>query len=153
VAVAGAEAGVQWQAVAGTFPWVPQLEALTPVTSGRTDRPDVGFQAGKDDAGLLFSGYLQAPADGKYTFSLKTDGGALLRVHEATVIDADFGYKAGEEKSESILLTAGKHPIRLYFVKRAAADKPSLDLQWSGPGIDKQPVPASAFWIGGNVKN
>ena len=136
--------GVTWQAFTGAFPWVPQLDAMTPASTGQADRPDIAVRPRDNNCGLLFSGYLQIPADGKYTFSLATDTGALLRIHEATVIDADFGYKRGTELSESILLKAGKHPLRLYYVRRAEGT-PSLSLQWSGPGIEKQPVPASAF--------
>ncbi|MGA2496260.1 MAG: sulfatase-like hydrolase/transferase [Tepidisphaeraceae bacterium] len=150
VAVAAVKPGITWQSFSGTFPWVPQFDAMTPASSGQSDRPDPAVSP--RDTGLLFSGYLQVPADGKYTFSLATDSGALLRIHEATVIDADFGYKPGQEISESILLKAGHHPFRLYYVHRPGGT-PALSLQWSGPGIDKQPVPATVFCHGDETKN
>ena len=40
------------------------------------------------------SGYIEAPVDGEYTFTLKSDNGAFLRLHEAQLIDADFNYQA-----------------------------------------------------------
>ncbi len=144
VSVSDVKAGVTWQAFAGEFPWVPQFDAMTPTAGGYAGRPDIAVRTRDNDLGLLFSGYLQIPADGGYTFSLATDASALLRIHEATVIDADFGYQSGKEVSESILLKAGKHPFRLYYVRRAGGTS-SLSLQWSGPGIEKQPVPASVF--------
>ena len=54
---------------------------------------------------------LVAPADGDYTFYLSTDTGALLRIHDATVIDADYGYVGGKEVSGMIKLKAGLHPV------------------------------------------
>ncbi len=75
--------------------------------------------------------------DGEYQFYLTT----LLRIHQATVIDADFGYKAGTDARGSILLKAGPHPFRLYYV-HGSKRMPQLGFNWSGPGIDKGPVPA-----------
>ena len=93
---------------------------------------------------MLITGFLHVPIDGVYTLTLATDTGAVLRLHEATVIDADFGYTGGKEISESIRLKAGKHPIRLYYVHHAGR-VPQLDMQWNGPSIESQPIPASAF--------
>jgi hypothetical protein len=72
----------------------------------------------------------------------------LLRVHEATVIDADFGYVSGSEKSGIIRLKSGKHPFRLYYVGsdlNTGKTPGALKLAWSGPGIAKQTVPAQAL--------
>jgi hypothetical protein len=68
----------------------------------------------------------------------------LLRIHESTVVDADFGYKGGSEQSGTIRLQAGEHPFRLYYARRG--DKtPLLNWSWSGPDIAKEPLPASVF--------
>ena len=93
---------------------------------------------------MFFSGYLNIPQDGDYTFFLRADTGAVLRIHDATVIDADFGYRGGEEASGSIRLQAGLHPFRLYYARGAKAS-PSLDFSWSGPQISKEVIPAGAF--------
>ena len=87
---------------------------------------------------------LRIPKDGEYVFHLRTDTGALLRIHDATVIDADYGYTEGKEVSGGIKLQAGLHPFRLFYVHRTK-DKPSLNFSWSGPGINEQPIPDSAF--------
>ena len=136
--------GVDWKLSEGIFPWVPNLESVICLGSGTSVRPDLSHRIPQGNFALEYSGYLQVPKDGNYTFVLSADRGCLLRIHEATVIDADFGYLARSEKSGSILLKAGLHPFRLYYVSRSLG-KPSLDFSWSGPDIAKQPVPASVF--------
>jgi arylsulfatase A-like enzyme len=137
--------GVDWKVYEGSFPWVPDLTALTPTTAGATNLPTLSVRPREDDFGILFSGFIEAPTNGNYTFYLKCDAGALLRVHEATVIDEDFGYRGGSERSGAILLKAGKHPFRLYYSRRTKGI-PELKWDWSGPGIPRQSVPASALF-------
>jgi len=63
---------------------------------------------------VYFEGYLQVPADGAYTFYVNGDAGSLLRIHETTVIDADYSFASGKEMQGKILLKAGLHPFRFY---------------------------------------
>ena len=136
--------GVRWQAYEGTFPWVPDFAILPAVAAGTADSPRLDKLPRKQDAGLYFTGYLQIPADGNYTFSLETDSGVVLRIHDATVIDADFDQPDHNAKSGSIRLQAGLHPFRLYYA-RSSQDAPLLKLSWSGPGIDKEIIPDAVF--------
>jgi hypothetical protein len=144
VTLASITPGVEWKAYEGDFPWVPDLETLQSVASGVAAHPDLIMRPRDNNIGMLFSGYLRIPKDGEYVFHLRTDTGALLRIHDATVIDADYGYTEGKEVSGGIKLQAGLHPFRLFYVHRTK-DKPSLNFSWSGPGINEQPIPDSAF--------
>lgn len=144
VAISPVAAGIEWRAYAQAFPWVPRFSELIVTSSGATNRPTLNVRPRDNDFGLLFKGYLAVPADGDYTFYLSVDTGALLRIHDATVIDADFGYAGGTEVSGFIKLKAGLHPFRLHYV-RGDQGTPALNLSWTGPGIAKQPVPDSLF--------
>jgi hypothetical protein len=70
---------------------------------------------------------------------LQTDGGAVLRLHDATVIDADKGYEIGFEVASDIKLEKGSHPIRLVYA-RGDEGEPMLQLHWSGPGFSKTEI-------------
>ena len=94
---------------------------------------------------LCFHGYINVPKDGEYNFYLKSDTKAFLRIHEAQVIDADFGYESGMEKSASILLQAGLHPFSLYYQEQMR-DHHILDFEWSGPGFEKENIPENVFF-------
>ncbi|WP_338288114.1 sulfatase-like hydrolase/transferase [Luteolibacter sp. LG18] len=138
----GKEPGVAWRAYEAKFAWVPKFDSVVPVKAGVSARPEVAALTKQEDAGVLWSGFIQVPADGEYTFHCKADSGVVLRVHEATVIDGGFGSKAVDAEGR-ILLKAGPHAFRLYYTH--GSGKPALDFEWSGPGIARQPVPAAAF--------
>jgi hypothetical protein len=129
---------------------VPELTELKSSSHGIEKLPTLSIRPRENDFGVLFTGYISVPADGDYTIYLTADTGALLRIHEATVIDADFGYVGGTEKSGTIKLKKGLHPFRLYYA-RAAAGKPLLKLYWNGPGIKKQAIPETMFSHGGSI--
>ena len=127
----------------GFWPWVPDFDALTPVATGKCAGLDPGVMGGNEQEGLSFKGFISVPADGDYTFSLRSDAGAEMWIHEAHVIDDDFKRTGKEVSSAPIRLRAGLHPIRLFY--RHPTGQARLNLQYSGPGIEKQPVPAGAF--------
>ncbi len=135
------KAGVRWKGYEGDFPWIPQVVSLKAKATGRAARPDGEIGATKKNGMIYFEGFLRIPKDGAYTFYVKADQGALLRVHEAIVVEVDA---QGEEKEGSIKLKAGLHPFRLYYNKQGQGKK-SLDFAWSGPGISRQAVPAEVF--------
>jgi arylsulfatase A-like enzyme len=136
-------AGVEVRAFSKLMPWLAKLDDLAP--DARFEAPQ--FQqirppAGAPPSALLVRGHFTVPADGAYTFTLPAKAEALLRIHDATVIDAAFT-PAAEEASGTIQLAAGVHPFRLYWRMTAAA--PALALDWSGPGIARQPLPEAAL--------
>jgi|JI10StandDraft_1071094.scaffolds.fasta_scaffold00117_11 arylsulfatase A-like enzyme len=128
----------------GSFPWVPDFAPLPAIARGIQPMPNLAPLRRQMDSGLMFSGYIDVPADGEYTFHLRTDTGAELRIHEATVIDADYGYESGTEKAGSIRLKAGLHSFRLSY-RRGATGTPLLEWTWSKPGASPEAIPASAF--------
>lgn len=141
--------GLRFSAYEGAFPWVPDFANITPAASGETTGPEVSVRTRDSDIGLAFEGYLNVPANGTYTFYLDTDTGAFVRLHDAQLIDADFGYTAGGERSSgTIPLKAGYHPIRIHYRHTNAASH-SLTLRWEGPGISKQVIPEANFLMEG----
>ena len=105
------EPGVSYSTFTDTTPWLVKLDDLAAGESKHA--PSLEEITATADESILVTGFLEVPADGSYSFKLATDGLALLRIHNATVIDA--GYQTPKDKiSESIKLKAGKHPFRLY---------------------------------------
>jgi arylsulfatase A-like enzyme len=144
VTLAIAAQGLTYRAYEGVYPWVPDFTPLTPVAQGTTSGLSLGIRTRDANIGLLYTGYLNVPADGTYTFYLAADSKAFLRLHDASVIDADYGYSGGGERTGSIKLKAGLHPFRLAYA-RGDGGVPSLALKWNGPGLAKQVIPDSAF--------
>ena len=76
----------------------------------------------------LFEAYLEIPEDGAYTFSLSANGKAFLRVHEIALIDEDYNYQYGSVQTETLYLSKGYHPLKLY-VAPAATGKPEVNFK------------------------
>jgi len=136
--------GVKWSAYKGEFPWIPEINSLTQSESGYTEKPKSNIGSKKENQLIYYTGYIHVPKDGEYNFSLTSGSGAVLRIHDCLVIDEDFGYQGGTKRSGVMMLKAGMHPFRLYYLQKLN-DKAILDFEWSGPGIENQMIPLIAF--------
>ncbi|WKX78365.1 PA14 domain-containing protein [Zobellia laminariae] len=123
---------------------LPKVDNLTPIANGKLDTPTLKEIETKGDV-FLFEGFIKVPTEGSYTFSLSSSSNAFVRIHEASVIDADYGYEAGTVREGTMKLKAGYHPIRIYSKKKTGV-KNTLDLKWSGPSIEKGNIPESVFY-------
>ncbi len=136
--------GLDYSCHEGIWSFVPEFRDLPAVASGSVPNLDLAVRSRDDHVGILFSGYLQIPAAGTYTFHLTSDSGANLFLHDAHVIDDDFNHD-GTEQSGSINLEAGLHPFRLYY-RHGGASAHALGLDWEGPDFDRQAIADTSFY-------
>ena len=141
--------GLNYEAHSGFWPWIPQFEDLTASSTGTlTDGINLApLPATPGDDGLYLSGYLNIPSSGNWTFSLTSDSGSLLKIHDILAIDDDFTH-SGDTVSRTLNLAAGQHPFRIYY-RNSPSQTPALSFRWSGPGVAEEDVPATAFFITG----
>lgn len=132
------KSGVNWEFFSGDFPWVPNVSLMKPEKSGLTKTINLNFMPNKWVGAIVFDGYLAIPQDGEYSFSLTSDTGAFLRIHDCNVIDMDYGYIPGTTGKGKILLKKGLHPFKLSYLHKT--NKPMLQFIWSGPGIQDQKI-------------
>jgi mono/diheme cytochrome c family protein len=124
------------------------FETLKPAAEGKLDKVGINIpnRAG-DEFAVKLTGVIAIPRDGKYTFRITSDDGSRLYLDGQQLIDHD-GIHGGDEKSASVDLKTGDHPLVITFFEAAGGEE--LKLAWEGPGIDRQDVPASAlFSVGG----
>jgi len=122
----------------GQFPWVPQFNQLKP--SGQSVVKGLIPASGAQQ----FTGYLNVPVDGEYEFALTTKGKAIVRLHDALLINADTNYIAGSPAlSGKIPLQAGIHPITIRYLPSALEE--SLSLQWQLPGGKMEDISPQHF--------
>jgi len=86
-----------------------------------------------------WKGFLVAPKDGNYTFSLLVDDGARLFIDDKPVVDAWYDSDSVEFK-KSIFLTKGPHTIRLDYYNHLWGI--ALRLFWTPEGGKKEIIPA-----------
>ncbi len=131
--------GVHWRAYRVSTPWLARLDDLPHDLEG--DAPTIESVLSEANQSLLISGLIEIPGDGAYTFSIPAGADALLRIHDATVLDAAFERSVTETSGE-IRLQAGKHPFRLYWKPSLA----KLGMKISGPAIASNPIPAAMLF-------
>ncbi|MGW1802648.1 LamG-like jellyroll fold domain-containing protein [Streptomyces sp. NPDC001984] len=91
-----------------------------------------------------WTGQIEAPTTGDYTFYAVGDNGFRLFIDGKPVIDHWVGDWDKEQTSAAVTLAAGeKHDFRLEMFQDVGGA--NMFLRWSGPGLDKQFVPESAF--------
>ena len=127
--------GLQWLGFSEDYPWLPNLTNMKPETSGITSGlTDFNFSALPEDYYLL-KGYIRIPEDGTYSFTFSAAEKALIRLHDATLVDADYGYIPNTEIKETMVLQKGFHPI-LIFIQNKDRNKNPIQLHWQKSGTD-----------------
>ncbi len=126
------QAGMKWRTAAGDFPWVSALTDAQFKGQGTSAALDISKT--KLPAGMVaYEGFLKVPEDGTYNFVMSADGGFILRIHQALVIDSSHGTTAGNQQSGDMKLAAGYHPFTVYYHKSGKA-KGSLELSCKKAG-------------------
>ena len=143
VPVDDAAPGLAYACYEGHFQKLPNFDELEAVADGIAGTFDLGTRKRDDDFAMTFTGYVEVPADGTYTFYLSSDDGSKLLIGSELVVDND-GLHAASEKSGQVILKTGKHPIRVEFFQ--AAGGRALQVSYEGPSVTKQAIPASALW-------
>ncbi|MCC5927950.1 MAG: GH92 family glycosyl hydrolase [Cyclobacteriaceae bacterium] len=112
-----------------------ELEEHVPVETGVLPNLTIDQRRREDYFGYIWSGYLEIPRDGIYTFSIQVNDKCTLYLDGKPFMEG--GHK-------TIALRKGKYKVReKYF--QLGARKFNI-VSWQGPGIDLQEIPASAFW-------
>jgi hexosaminidase len=94
---------------------------------------------------LKFTGYIDVPETGIYSFFLTSNDGSVLHIANRLVVDND-GPHADREKSGQVALEKGLHPFALDFVESGGGY--SLKLQYSRGNGKPQNIPSSWFKSG-----
>jgi FOG: WD40 repeat len=99
-----------------------------------------------DTFSVRWEGFVEAPADGAYTFYARSDDGVRLWVNNKPVIDSWANRGVTEDAApQPVTLKAGQRiPIRMeYFENNGEAE---ARLLWSYPGQEKQAIPAARLY-------
>jgi putative heme-binding domain-containing protein len=96
------------------------------------------FIANLSDAfGLRFSGTVQAPQPGPYTFFIASDDGSRVYLDGKEVVDND-GVHGMVEKKGTATLAAGPHQLVVTYFNNGGGY--GLEFTWQGPGFARGPV-------------
>jgi hypothetical protein len=94
----------------------------------------------KDEFAVMFEGKIAIQKTGDYLFYVKSNDGSCLYVNNQLVVNHDGLHGADLEKTGKIRLNKGIYPIKLNYFQ--AGGGMFLRVQYSGPEIEKQEIPA-----------
>jgi hypothetical protein len=135
--------GLNFTYYEGSWVKMPVFKNSSAKKSGVVPGPDLKeIPARENDYGIEFSGLIEVPSTGVYSFYTISDDGSQLYVDNEKVVDND-GQHGDLEKTGRIALNKGKHPFRvLYFQSTSGIN---LKTYIEGPGLEKQEIPALLF--------
>jgi hypothetical protein len=135
-------AGLDYKYYEGNWSVLPNFDGLTSAKQGNVTTFDLTPRNRNDNFGFKFTGYVNVPSDGTYTFYTSSDDGSKLYIGTTEVVNND-GLHGLIEKSGTIGLKAGKHAITVTFFEAGGGE--SLSVSYNGPSVSKQVIPASAL--------
>ena len=159
-----AEPGLWYEYRTPHFDTDPGLDSFQSITTGST--PTFSYSVAKDEKyAIRFSGYLDVPTDGSYSFQVGTENQSRLYIDDQLVVDhwmLDNRARIVWDDFDSELgLKSGKHKIVLtvnngnYNRRQLYGEFPSMrnlfEVRWKIPGTNSHvPIPQSALFNPGN---
>lgn len=87
----------------------------------------------KEKFGLVWTGWLAVPKDGKYTFAYDTDDGGAVSINGKEIITRDRIGPAGSPTKKAVELKKGRAEIKIEYFEYTGQE--SVALSWRGPGV------------------
>jgi len=137
--------GLNYSYYEGAWSTLPDFTQLTADETGTTD--SIMFLDGwaADNFAAVYSGYIELPIGGSYTFYTASDEGSRLYIDGTLLVDND-GIHTDTEVSGSACLDEGYHEIRIEYFENTGEE--GLTVQYEGPGVSKRNL-EGLFGLGG----
>jgi len=135
--------GLDYKYYQGDWNALPNFATLTPASSSTMANFSISGAPQTDYFGYSFTGYVNVPTDGVYTFYTSSDDGSKLYIGSTLVVSND-ALQPATERSGQIGLKAGKHAIKVEYFEKTGGQV--LDVLYAGPGITKQLIPNNKLY-------
>ena len=137
--------GTTYKYYEGHFQKVADMQQKHFVEKGIVSEPSLDKARQEDHYGFEFSGLIDVPEDGVYTFQTRSDDGSVLYIDQILVVDND-GSHAAIPATGSIALKKGWHSYRLLYIEDYEGQH--LSWAWKLPSGEKlEPIPASRLYV------
>ncbi|MBZ5859360.1 glycoside hydrolase family 97 catalytic domain-containing protein [Flavihumibacter profundi] len=129
----------------GKWTMMPDFKKLAPQQSIVVAIPDLKLlKTRKEYYGIQFSGFIDIPVTGVYTFYVVSDDGSQIYIDDQKLVDNDSCH-GDLEKSGEKALAAGLHRFTVNYFQNGSGQ--TLLVYIKGPGMEKKIIPASLFKI------
>jgi azurin len=132
--------GLKFQLYLGDWKNLPDFSTLQPHREGavKDNLVQLKLDDYKNQFGLVFTGKLEVPVDGDYTFLLASDDGGRILIDGRKVTDNDGIHPADKVHEGKVHLSKGAHDFRLEYFQAAGGSE--LYAAWRGPGSVLTPL-------------
>jgi large repetitive protein len=149
VSATAALQGLTYSYYQGTWNALPDFNTLTPVKTGVTPNVSLSPATQTTNFGFLWTGYINVPTTGTYTFETNSDDGSKLYLStynnsNIALVNND-GLHGAQSATGKVTLTAGTYPISITYFQQGGGS--SMNVYWTCTtcGISRQLIPNSAF--------
>jgi uncharacterized protein (DUF1800 family) len=129
--------GIDYAYYEGNWSVLPDFATLTPTARGQVAGFSLAPRRKDDYFAFRFSGYIDIPEYGVYTFYTTSDDGSRLSIGGQVVVNND-GLHGAREATGRIALERGRHAITLDYFERTG--NAILSVAYAGPRFAKQPI-------------
>ncbi|WP_375435492.1 GDSL-type esterase/lipase family protein [uncultured Hymenobacter sp.] len=147
---ANTTAGLTYQYYEGSWQELPDFNSLVPAKEGTTNEPTLAPRNRDEHFAFRYTGYIDVPADGEYTFYTASDDGSQFFIGSNLVVDNN-GLHSLHERSGTIGLQRGKHALTVTFFESMGGQE--FNVSYQGPGISKRTIPAAALYRQGAAES
>jgi alpha-L-fucosidase len=142
--ISNANPGLKLTAYEGNaFQSVDDLNNARVVKNAIVENISLKDTSRKEEAGLMYQGYINIPKTDIYTFYLSSDDGSKLWIGNDLVVDND-GSHGDQGKEGGIALKKGYHAFKLGYFN--GVGEAGLQLRYSVYGSGEKPLPSSFLY-------
>jgi acyl-CoA thioesterase-1 len=134
--------GLNYSYYEKTLSQISDLTGASPEANGHVDGFSLDAHRRDTNFGFVFTGYIDVPSSGLYSFRTTSDDGSALLIDGEKIVDND-GLHGDSTVTGDVVLAAGKHAIRVDYIQGTGGY--DLTVSWKGPEIAQQPIPASVL--------
>jgi hypothetical protein len=125
----------------GKFQSVEEFKGTTATEVGQLNKITWDLGHGVLDFAYEFTGNLEIPVTGDYTFSLNVFGNASLYLNGVLLIEDEFQLPGTTPRSKTKMLEKGSIPFKLVYYKNSyPGRRPQLGFYIEGPKIKRSPL-------------
>ncbi len=104
-----------------------------------------------DNFKVRWTGQVEIPSTGIWTFHTQTDDGVRLWVNDVLVLENWTDHGSTHDSGDISLKGGQRYPIRLEWYENGGGA--ICQLSWEGPMMPRQTIPSGYLWIGGDRPN
>jgi len=126
--------GINYAYYTGDFTTLANAVWPKPASMGQLDSVTLIAGRASEHYAMVYSGFIRVEQEDVYTFTLSSDDGSRLYVHDIRVVDND-GVHGRTTASGSIALQPGFHPIRIEYFQGTGGEAFELAVQTNESGV------------------